>query len=244
LDARKFHVVTVSAQSMASLEQSKRRTLHFLQGNGKVDLVNLAYTTTARRNYHPFRAAYYGASTEDIAVAVTSDLSGVGKQLSTPDKKRRPWHLSSAARVEVMQEWAKIFSKHPANFVGVRCFSQLDPKPMAPGHRPDASFVIWATELLGNQIGNDGKAKLSGSDFHASFYPFERDSGPNCWDLLVDDKVECFQTPGDHFSIMTMPQVSILYGFPKLVIQAATTNSTSIGQTPWSCLAGTSYQVS
>jgi iterative type I PKS product template protein len=126
----------------------------------------------------------------------------------------------------------------------VRCFSQLDPKPMAPGHRPDASFVIWATEPLGNQVGNDGKAKLSGPDFDAWFYPFERDSGPNCWDLLVGDKVECFQTPGDHFSIMTMPQVSILYESPKSTIQAATTDSTSIGQTTWSYLAGTSYQVS
>ncbi|KAG0645604.1 Polyketide synthase [Hyphodiscus hymeniophilus] len=89
----------------------------------------------------------------------------------------------------------------------VRCFSKLDPKPMAPGHQPDASFIIWATEDLGKQVGNDGKSKSSEMGFDAWFYPLERDSGPNGWDSLVGDKVECFQTPGDHFSIMTIPRV-------------------------------------
>lgn len=117
LDPRAFHVVTVSAHSMASLEQNKRRMLHFLEENGNVNLANLAYTTTARRNHHPLRAAYYGASTEDIAVAVTSDLNGVGQQLSTPDKKK-PVVFVFSGQGGSMQEWAKIFSKHPANFEG------------------------------------------------------------------------------------------------------------------------------
>lgn len=126
----------------------------------------------------------------------------------------------------------------------VRCFSQLDPKPMAPGYQPDASFIIWATELLGNQVSSDGKSNLSGSDIDAWFYPFERDSGPNHWDLLVGDKVECFQTPGDHFSIMTMPQVSIINGFYKSTFQAAAANNSHIGQTTWPYPAGTGHEVS
>jgi thioesterase domain-containing protein/acyl carrier protein len=80
----------------------------------------------------------------------------------------------------------------------VRCFSKLDPTPVAPGCRPDATFVIWATDTFGPQP----------SDLDAWFYPSEHDFGPNGWDLLVGDKVECFQVQGDHFSIMNPPRVS------------------------------------
>jgi iterative type I PKS product template protein len=80
----------------------------------------------------------------------------------------------------------------------VKCFSMLDPTPMAPGYRPDATFVIWATDTFGPQASN----------LDAWFYPSEHDFGPNGWDLLVGDKVECFQVQGDHFSIMNPPRVS------------------------------------
>jgi hypothetical protein len=80
----------------------------------------------------------------------------------------------------------------------VKCFSMLDPTPMAPGYRPDATFVIWATDTFGPQANN----------LDAWFYPSEHGFGPNGWDLLVGDDVECFQVQGDHFSIMNSPRVS------------------------------------
>lgn len=92
----------------------------------------------------------------------------------------------------------------------IRCFSQLDPTPMASGYRPDATFVIWATDLTRPEPINDGSTELRGQNLEAWFYPSQHDFGPNGWDLLVGDKVECFQTQGDHFSIMNMPHVSSL----------------------------------
>jgi zearalenone synthase, nonreducing iterative type I polyketide synthase len=90
----------------------------------------------------------------------------------------------------------------------VRCFSQLDPTPMEPGYRPDATFVIWATELIGPGTSNEGSAELTGPNLDAWFYPMQHDFGPNGWNLLVGDKLDCFQIPGDHFSIMNIPHVS------------------------------------
>jgi iterative type I PKS product template protein len=92
----------------------------------------------------------------------------------------------------------------------VRCFSRLNPTPMAVGYRPDATFVIWATELIGPESGNNWSINLGGQNLDAWFYPSQHDFGPNGWGLLVGDKVECFQIQGDHFSIMKMPNVSSL----------------------------------
>lgn len=99
----------------------------------------------------------------------------------------------------------------------VRCFSQLDPTPMEPGCRPDATFVIWATEIIGPKISSNGSAKLTGLNLDAWFYPMQHDFGPNGWDLLVGDKVDCFQIQGDHFSIMNVPHVSSLHSSQHLL---------------------------
>ena len=86
-DPRVYHVVTCSAHSSVSFEQNKRRILQFLEENGDINLANLAYTTTARRNHHTLRTAYCVASTKDLTDALTRDLDGVGHQLSNLDKK-------------------------------------------------------------------------------------------------------------------------------------------------------------
>ena len=88
-------------------------------------------------------------------------------------------------------------------FSNIRCFSQMDPIPMAADCRPDATFIIWATE----KIGPKDRGKLEGLNLDAWFYPTEIDFGPRGWDL-VGDGVECFQTQGDHFSIIGLPLVN------------------------------------
>jgi iterative type I PKS product template protein len=106
-------------------------------------------------------------------------------------------------------------------FNTVRCFSKLDPTPMAPGYQPDATFVIWATEnsCLKN------RNTMSGSNLDAWFYLSEHDFGPNGWDFLVGDKVECFQVQGDHFSIMNTPRVSCPKAFFDSTVLVRETNS-------------------
>jgi iterative type I PKS product template protein len=90
----------------------------------------------------------------------------------------------------------------------VKCFSQLDPTPMAPGYQPDATFIIWATEMFWPEASCNGNSNPNGPNLDAWFYPSKHDFGYNGWNLLIGDKVECFQVQGDHFSIMNPPQVS------------------------------------
>jgi len=47
-----------------------------------MNLANCAYTTTARRNHHPFRAAYCGADIQDISEAIGRDLNSVSQQVN------------------------------------------------------------------------------------------------------------------------------------------------------------------
>jgi iterative type I PKS product template protein len=108
-------------------------------------------------------------------------------------------------------------------FSTARCFSNLDPTPMAPEYRPDATFVVWATDLLRSKASSNGNTDLSEYNLDAWFYPSQHDFGPNGWDLLVGDKVECFKVQGDHFSIMNPPQVRCTQSF-----FLATKNNTAV----------------
>ncbi|RYP11137.1 hypothetical protein DL765_007886 [Monosporascus sp. GIB2] len=88
----------------------------------------------------------------------------------------------------------------------VTCFSKMDPTPMSPSRRPDCTFVIWAKKDILPKTAQDALP----SGLNAWFYPSSHDLGPNGWDALVGDKMEYFQVEGDHFSIMTAPEVTQL----------------------------------
>ncbi len=64
-DPRKHHVIVISGRTPYSLKQNSLRLLDFLNQN-RVDLANLAYTTTARRQHHYYRAAHSCVSIEDL----------------------------------------------------------------------------------------------------------------------------------------------------------------------------------
>ncbi|KAK8074379.1 Bcpks15 [Apiospora hydei] len=88
----------------------------------------------------------------------------------------------------------------------VTCFSKLIPTPMQPRLRPDHVSVIWAKKDIMPKTSYD--ALPAGLD--AWFYPSSHDLGPNGWDALVGNEAEYFQVEGDHFSIMTAPEVTQL----------------------------------
>src|SRR5438132_1518152 len=83
-DPRDFHVVTCSAHSCTSLIEAKRRMLRHLESNQDINLASLAYTTTARRSHHTYRASYHGNSLGDITQALGADLQC--KQQQIPSK--------------------------------------------------------------------------------------------------------------------------------------------------------------
>ncbi|KAM7216845.1 hypothetical protein V8F06_007822 [Rhypophila decipiens] len=93
-DPRSHHVVTVSGHSPVSLQGNKERLLEFLKtGEQEVNLANLAYTTTARRMHHSFRAAFAGTTVQDIVDGLSKDLAkastGVAKALVGSQKSSK-----------------------------------------------------------------------------------------------------------------------------------------------------------
>ena len=113
----------------------------------------------------------------------------------------------------------------------------FDPLPMDAAHRPDKTFIIWATQGLDEVAGSESEGTKSeapaamgevGSGgagnnmedpetglrswFYAKRYTF----GPNGWDKLVGDKgIECHKIEADHFSMVSPPLVSLF--FPSLL---------------------------
>ncbi|TLD34119.1 hypothetical protein PspLS_00335 [Pyricularia sp. CBS 133598] len=72
------HVVTVSARTLASFRENKRRLADWLRTNPDVGIADLAYTTTARRTHHsPFRFACAVSSTKDLVASLEADMARV-----------------------------------------------------------------------------------------------------------------------------------------------------------------------
>jgi iron transport multicopper oxidase len=94
------------------------------------------------------------------------------------------------------------------------------PKPMDSEHRPDFVSIIWGTSGVFEELG--GKvieathlaARNQGTIDPHEMHELQRwmtapreDFGPNGWERLVGTDVDCYQTEGDHFSMMNPPLV-------------------------------------
>ncbi|KAK2758595.1 Type I Iterative PKS [Arachnomyces sp. PD_36] len=67
------HVVCISAKTITSLKQNRRRLLDYLMRNPSTKLADLAYTTTARRMHEVLRVAYSAKSTREITSLLQED---------------------------------------------------------------------------------------------------------------------------------------------------------------------------
>ncbi|KAH8592115.1 hypothetical protein B0O99DRAFT_689896 [Bisporella sp. PMI_857] len=91
----------------------------------------------------------------------------------------------------------------------VTCFSKLKPVPMTSGRQPGKTVVIWATkDILPKTAISSGATNELCLD--AWFYPSRFEFGPKGWDALVGEGLEWSKVEGDHFSIMTNPEVVAL----------------------------------
>lgn len=104
----------------------------------------------------------------------------------------------------------------------VKALKVYDPIPMQPGHQPRHIFQIWAKHGTFEKMGESvTEAKAAADRFKANPSASEPDTGlrkdwltaprksfgPNGWDKLVGDHIECVAIEGDHFSIMNVPKV-------------------------------------
>lgn len=73
-DPRTSHVITISGKTPNSLRMNKLRLLEFLKTT-PVDLSDLAYTTTARRQHHGYRRSYTCSRIHELLNTIDKDVS-------------------------------------------------------------------------------------------------------------------------------------------------------------------------
>ncbi|KAL8701306.1 MAG: hypothetical protein Q9201_004977 [Fulgogasparrea decipioides] len=99
----------------------------------------------------------------------------------------------------------------------VKALKVYDPIPMLPGQRPEHTFVIWAKdgtfEKMTEAVEAETKKEVADEPGAEAAVGLRKDwltskrtsFGPNGWDRLVGDGLECVAIDGDHFSIMNVP---------------------------------------
>lgn len=115
----------------------------------------------------------------------------------------------------------------------VKALRVYDPLPISAEKRPRDVFMIWAKNGLFEKLGakikqvaedEEAKSRDGGGDgdsvgLKKDWLTAERTSfGPNGWDRLLGDDIECHAIEGDHFSIMNLPRVSV---WIKVLLSAA-----------------------
>lgn len=102
----------------------------------------------------------------------------------------------------------------------VKALKVYDPIPIPASAYPKNVFLIWAKDGTFEKM-SDTVAELASAGaarkkevikpdtgLRKDWLTAERKSfGPNGWDRLVGDKIECVAIQGDHFSIMNLPKV-------------------------------------
>ena len=107
----------------------------------------------------------------------------------------------------------------------VKALKVYDPVPMLQGQQPEHKFIIWAKEGVFEKMSEEveAAAKVEWAEepetegwvgLRKDWLTSPRTSfGPNGWDRLVGDGVDCVAIDGDHFSIMNVPAVCLTFLF-------------------------------
>ncbi|KAM6476656.1 polyketide synthase [Trichoderma sp. SZMC 28011] len=89
-DPRGFHVVTLSARSAFSLKKNRENLIDYLERKPETRLVDLAYSTTARRMHEALRIAYVGNSVRDVVRQLRHDATNGGPNDPKSKTKKSP----------------------------------------------------------------------------------------------------------------------------------------------------------
>ena len=85
------HIITISARTVTSLQENRRRLLDYVIRNPSSKVADIAYTTTARRMHEVLRVAYTVKSTKDLINLLREDVSKKG--MSDPKSKPPPMNI-------------------------------------------------------------------------------------------------------------------------------------------------------
>ncbi|KAK1580585.1 LOW QUALITY PROTEIN: polyketide synthase [Colletotrichum navitas] len=88
-----------------------------------------------------------------------------------------------------------------------RALNKYHPKPMASGKRPKhGTLIIWAKKGMGNGLKREDYGDFPDPLGLGEWFCFDRnDFGPNGWEELVGDQINCVAIDGHHRSIMVPP---------------------------------------
>ena len=82
-DPRSFHIVTVSAKSLASFRKNIECLQAYLDQNPDTDLASLSYTSTSRRLHHNYRAAFSVSNIQQAKSALVELKNGTHSPISS-----------------------------------------------------------------------------------------------------------------------------------------------------------------
>ena len=85
-DTRPAHVLTLSAKTKTALEANTRAMANLIKTSEGMSLADLAYTSTARRLHHNFRASYDAQTIEGLTKSLEQDIASPPQQVRGPPK--------------------------------------------------------------------------------------------------------------------------------------------------------------
>ncbi|CAN9410790.1 unnamed protein product [Alternaria alternata] len=87
-DARKLHVIVVSAKTAYSLQENLKALVDFIETRPELSIADLAYTLSARRNHYNYRVSILASSTAEAASSLRSHIETSLSQ--TPHSGKQP----------------------------------------------------------------------------------------------------------------------------------------------------------
>ncbi|KAI0871363.1 hypothetical protein GGS24DRAFT_509886 [Hypoxylon argillaceum] len=85
---RGWYSVAVSAQTSKSLQDNKKHLLEYLVKYPETELMNVAYSTTARRMHYAWRCEYTVESTDQLIKRLSDDISHPNQTVSSTTTKK------------------------------------------------------------------------------------------------------------------------------------------------------------
>ncbi|KAI0458863.1 hypothetical protein F5B21DRAFT_499931 [Xylaria acuta] len=111
-DPRRWHLVTVSAQTSKSLRDNQINLLEYLVKYPETKLSDVAYSTTARRTHYSWRSEYTAESTGQLIEQLAGDISLPSRNATSPTMKPKVVFLFNGQGTSYYRIARELYNTH------------------------------------------------------------------------------------------------------------------------------------